>query len=66
MIEIPKIGQVWIRDGLKREIVDVKFYGRHCKDYDVTWKRPGSEKLTTVWLRNWKTWRNKASMVIDA
>lgn len=65
MIERPKVGQVWQYKGLQREVVcveDKKPY-LFTDDTIVTWRRPGCEKETTVWLPYWRDWRNKAHLV---
>lgn len=63
MIELPKVGQVWQRDKLRREIVSVEKRSEYKNDYYVTWRRPGYEKTYTTWLKYWRQWRNKAALV---
>lgn len=60
----PKVGQVFVKKGLEREIVDVHFRG-HSKpnDYDVVWRRPNTHKKYTIWLPYWTNWVASAELV---
>lgn len=66
LIEKPKIGQIWIRDKLKREIVDIKKRSGRENDYNIIWRRPGEERKFVIWLPYWKQWCSKAVLVLSA
>ena len=66
LIEHPKIGQIWQRGKLKREVVGIKKRSDRYNDYDIIWRRPGTEKTFVIWLPYWKQWRNKAALVLSA
>jgi len=60
----PKVGEIWIKNGLEREIVDVVFRSRNKpNDYDVVWRRPDEHKKHTIWLPYWTNWVSSAELV---
>ena len=62
-IEHPEKGQIWVKDNLRREIVDVEgFPSRHINDFNVIWRRPGTRRLFQVYLPYWKTWEDSAEL----
>lgn len=62
--DIPKVGQIWESDNLQREVVSVVRLFHREADYNIIWRRPGSEKTFTIWLPHWKSWKNKVHLVI--
>lgn len=62
---MPKVGQVFEKKGLRREVVSVVKRSDFKKDdYDVTWQRPGKDMRTWVlWLPYWKKWVKGAELV---
>ena len=61
---LPKVGQIWERDGLRRVIVDVKKISDFKEnDYDVVWNRENGGKIYIIWLPYWYRWSKKARLV---
>lgn len=70
-----KPGQVYERDGKRREvvcIVDVGGRGIEIKNempriYSVFWKTPGGKvRAQPTWVTGWKDWAAKAKLVKSA
>ena len=68
---IYKVGQVWERDGLRREIVAVNMGGNrftdsteNLKTYYILWRRPpkGAER-PAAWCSTWFDWASRATLV---
>jgi len=60
----PKVGEVWIKKGLEREVVDVVLRSKDKpNDYDVVWCRPSEHKKHTIWLPYWINWVSSAEQV---
>ena len=67
IIDIPKIGQIWQRGNLQREVISVDKRSDRENDYNITWRRPGGVgKTFVIWLPYWKQWCNKAALVLSA
>ena len=69
MIDKPKVGQVWERDGLQREVIST--FCCHTSslvedDYFIYWVRPGREAEFGSWLPNWNKWKQEAHLVKEA
>ena len=62
-IDLPKIGQIWLRGKFKREVVEIEKRSDRQNDYNIIWRRPGEKKTYAIWLSYWKRWRNKAELV---
>ncbi len=55
---IYKVGQVWERDGLRREIV-----GESNGNQKIEWRRPPRGAIKTTWCAEWRNWASKATLV---
>lgn len=56
----PEPGQVWERDGKRREVVRVDDCG---SGFFVSWCRPGTAKVRECWCSTWDEWASKATLV---
>ena len=66
MIDKPKVGQVWERDGEKREVtgVDVQpICNPQEGNYWVTWVIRGETIEYFTWLPTWIYWKQEAHLV---
>lgn len=57
-VNIYKVGQVWERDGLRREIV-----GESNGSQKIVWRRPPDGAIKTTWCQTWLDWASKATLV---
>lgn len=60
----PKTGQVYEKNGLRREVCDVLSNSRDARDVSVGWKRPDNDWRTRyVEMRSWMRWVAEATLV---
>ncbi len=62
-IKHPIPGQIWEKNGQRREIIIVKIRSSHKDDCDVIWRRPDTKKEYTIWLPYWNRWSKKAHLM---
>ena len=62
-MNLPRINEVYEKDGLKRQVIGMNRRSDVPQDVDIFWKRPDKDREYIIWLPNWYRWVAKASLV---
>lgn len=63
MTGIPRIGDVYERGGLRREVVGLEFTPLWGLGFWVTWVRPGSRTKSRMRGKSWLEWASAAKLL---
>ena len=62
-MNLPRINEVYEKDGLKRQVIGMNRRSDVPQDVDIFWKRPDKDREYIIWLPNWYRWAAKAFLV---